>query len=200
MSNVRQHGNFLWLATFFARPWAAKSRLRVALAAQSLRMRWFASFWRLAQCLPARTGARSWFATSLLLRPVAGGPGFQSVPATQPRAPCGTGCHTQPLAFKVTSRAAAQGTVPHRVPRTESGPFGTTGFSSLACCLTLPSSGRPPACRRVAFRSMIRFAAPIRQPPLMSNVRPHRNRCVFHSAAGAPDFSPKDICALGSGR
>ena len=46
--NVRQQRESLAVCHRRARPWAAKSRLRVPLAAQSLRNRWLRSFWLLA--------------------------------------------------------------------------------------------------------------------------------------------------------
>jgi hypothetical protein len=49
---------------------------------------------------------------------------------------------------------------------------------------------------REAPQVVVPLRGPIRRPPLMSNVRPHRNRRVFCSAAGAPDFSPEVIRAL----
>ena len=49
-------------------------------------------------------------------------------------------------------------------------------WSATRCCLTLRSSGPPPAWRREALTVIIRLAAPRRWRPLSSNVRPHENR------------------------
>ena len=57
---------------------------------------------------------------------------------------------------------------------------------ALRCCLTLPSSGPPPAWPAPLPRFMLRYAGQAGGGPLMSNVRPHVNQFLLNAALVLP--------------
>ncbi len=114
--------------------------------------------------------------------------------ARQPRHRAAQGANSPNV--KVTSRAAAQGTVRSKVPRIQPGVLWSAppGLLSFAGCLTLRSSRPAPASHlgREAVLFIIHFAAkaPRLHGRLTSNVGPHRNPCLASAGLEQPNAKP----------